>query len=157
MSDDDRLRWYADALATAITVAVGPWIEVCVANAAEAWRPGSAVGLASAATEAAGRATAEVGLAVRVLLATDVDQQRANPLALLRSAVRYPTAVLATAGVPPVERDEFACRAFPDDLYDLTPASFADVHPTLHEPGLMWGAAKAHVILSRRRAEGRRC
>ena len=33
---------------------------------------------------------------------------------------------------------------------------FADVDPTLHEPGLRWGASKAHVVLLRRRAEGRR-
>ena len=51
-------------------------------------------------------------------------------------------------------RDEFAERTFPDDVYDLSPASFADVDPALHEPGLMWGAAKAHVILHRRRSEG---
>jgi hypothetical protein len=41
-------------------------------------------------------------------------------------------------------------------VYDLTPASFADVDPALHEPGLVWGAAKAHVHLARRRREGRR-
>jgi hypothetical protein len=85
-----------------------------------------------------------------------VDQQATGPLALLREAVRYPTAVLADAGVPPVVRDEFAVRAFPDDAYGLAPAAFADVDPSLHEPGLVWGAAKAHVVLARRRAEGRR-
>ena len=46
--------------------------------------------------------------------------------------------------------------SFPDDPYDLTPGSFADVDPSLHEPGLVWGAAKAHVVLARRRREGRR-
>jgi hypothetical protein len=55
-----------------------------------------------------------------------------------------------------VARDEFSLRNFPDDVYDLTPASFADVDPELHEPGLLWGAAKAHVHLARRRREGRR-
>ena len=59
--------------------------------------------------------------------------------------------MLREAGVEPAERDEFATRAFPDDAYDLAPASFADVHPSLHEPGLVWGAAKAHVHLRRRR------
>jgi hypothetical protein len=47
-------------------------------------------------------------------------------------------------------------RSFPDDVYDLTPASFADVDPALHEPGLVWGAAKAHVHLARRRRQGKR-
>jgi len=86
-----------------------------------------------------------------VLFAQDVDDQRVNPLAIVRGAVRYPTEVLRVAGVPPVVRDEFDERAFPDDLYALTPASFADVDPALHEPGLLWGAAKAHAHLTRRR------
>jgi hypothetical protein len=74
---------------------------------------------------------------------------------LLRAAVRIPTGVLAAAGVAPVDRDDFARRNFPDDPYDLTPASFADVDESLREPGLVWGAAKAHVHLARRRDEGR--
>ena len=64
--------------------------------------------------------------------------------------------VLADAGVPPIVRDEFEERAFPDDVYGLAPASFADLDPALREPGLVWGAAKAHVVLARRRAEGLR-
>ena len=55
-----------------------------------------------------------------------------------------------------VVRDAHAERLFPDDDYDLSPGAFADVDPALHEPGLVWGAAKAHVIMARRRAEGRR-
>ncbi|MEZ5227993.1 MAG: hypothetical protein R2710_15365 [Acidimicrobiales bacterium] len=58
--------------------------------------------------------------------------------------------------VSPADRDPFAVQTFPDDLYDLAPATFADIDEALHEPGLMWGAAKAHVHLSRRRAEGLR-
>ena len=54
-----------------------------------------------------------------------------------------PTRVLQDAGVPPVRRDRFAERAFPDDLYDLTPASLADVDPALTDLGISWGAAKA--------------
>jgi hypothetical protein len=70
---------------------------------------------------------------------------------VLRGLVRYPTAVLAAAGARPAARDEFAVRNFPDDAYDLTPAAFTDVDPALHEPSLLWGAAKAHVHLVRRR------
>ena len=53
-----------------------------------------------------------------------------------------------------MERDEFQVRAFPDDVYDLTPATFADVDPALGDPGLEWGA-QAHVHLARRRREGK--
>jgi hypothetical protein len=99
---------------------------------------------------------AEGGPRVRTLLETDIDEQRTNPLAVLRSLVGHPTAVLREAGAQPVARDDFKQRAFPDDVYDLSPASFAEVDPLLHEPGLAWGAAKAYVHLSRRRREGRR-
>ncbi len=75
---------------------------------------------------------------------------------MLRSLVPYPTAVLRAAGARPVARDEFAARNFPHDAYDLSPATFADVDPACTSPGLVWGAAKAHVHLARRRREGRR-
>ena len=35
-------------------------------------------------------------------------------------------------------------------------ATVVGLPTALHEPGLVWGAAKAHVVLARRRAEGRR-
>jgi hypothetical protein len=150
------LRGHASVLADAVEAALGPWVERSVARVAEAWRPGSSAELAEAAAAAGRDALAELGPLVRALLETDVDEQATGPLALLRTAVRHPTAVLAAAGVPPVARDEFAVRAFPADAYDLSPAAFADLDPALHEPGLIWGAAKAHVVLARRRAEGRR-
>ena len=58
-------------------------------------------------------------------------------------AARYPTEVLRAAGVEPVERDEMQERLFPQDVYDVAPATFADVDPALAEPGLAWSAAKA--------------
>ena len=82
------------------------------------------------------------------LLHTDVDEQRTNPLSVLRSAVRYPTALLARAGVPRAARDEFAEHAFPDDVYDLAPATWRDVDPSLHEPGIVWGAWKAATVMT---------
>jgi len=152
-----QLVAHARALADGVREALPGWVERCVAVRIEGWTgspPGAEV--TAAATEAGERARREVGEAVAEVLATDIDDQRVPPLSLLRGAVRFPTAVLQAAGVPPVVRDEFAQRNFPDDVYDLTPASFADVDPALHEPGLVWGAAKAHVRLRRRRREGRR-
>lgn len=150
------LAGYAATLADGVVAAMGPWVERVVHERAEQWRPGSAVEVADAGHRAGERAADEVGGRVRALLAADVDEQAIGPLALLRDAIRYPTEVLAEAGVAAVVRDDFAERAFPDDVYDLAPASFADLDPALHEPGLVWGAAKAHVVLARRRAEGLR-
>jgi hypothetical protein len=64
--------------------------------------------------------------------------------------VKYPTAVLRQAGVPPVDRDRFRQEAFPDDFYDLSPASWSDIDPSLTEPGINWGAAKAFEHRRRR-------
>lgn len=148
-ADLARLASVAAALADAVEAALPGWVERSVERfAGPALRDEAA---------AAGRAAArEIGAELRRLLTTDVDDQRSNPLALLRRAVAYPTRVLADAGVPPVERADFERRAFPDDLYDLSPATWSDIDPALQEPGIVWGAAKAHVVLARRRREGRR-
>ena len=92
---------------------------------------------------------------LRSALETDVDAQRTNPLQLLRDAVRFPTEVLSRAGVPPARRDEMDARINPDDVYALAPAHWNDVHESLLEPGIVWGAAKAQTVLQRRRAEGK--
>lgn len=155
-ADEARLVEHATALADAIDGALAPWVErsvelVCV-DAGRSLDPE----LRRAAVVAGRRCHDEVGPAIRSLLLTDVDEQRSTPLAVLRAAVRYPTEVLAAAGVPAVARDEFEVRAHPDDRYSLAPASFSDVDESLAEPGLVWGAAKAHVHLARRSVEGRR-
>jgi hypothetical protein len=96
--------------------------------------------------ERAGREAAEaLAPQLHALLAADVDQQRQNPLALVRTAVAWPTAVLREAGVPPVDRDDHDRAHFPDDDYGITPMSFADVGPSVQEAGILWGAMKAHV------------
>jgi hypothetical protein len=161
MDDEARLQAYAERLADAVDDALPAWVVRSVERLVLAWQsvdggePVTPTVLADA--RAAGdQACAVTGAAVRTLLRTDIDEQTETPLGIIRGAVRYPTEVLRAAGVPPVQRDSFAERAFPDDVYGLTPAAFADVDPSLHEPGLEWGAAKAHVHLSRRRAEGKR-
>lgn len=154
--DEATLARFAEDLADGVEAALGSWVERSVAAIATAYAPGLAATLAAAAADAGREATATVVPQVRALLRTDVDQQATGPLAVLRGAVPFPTAVLARAGVPPVQRDTFDERVFPEDHYGLAPASFADIDPSLHEPGLTWGAAKAHVVLARRRAEGLR-
>ena len=142
----------ATALADAIEAALPGWVERCVARRAAGAGRAVDPDVARAATAAGVRARVEVGARVRRLLALDIDEQRTNPLSLLRDAVRYPTEVLRGAGVPVVDsRDDFAIRAFPDDEYDLTPATWVDVDPSLQDPGITWGAWKAYTHLSRRR------
>jgi hypothetical protein len=154
--DEAALARHAAALADGVEAALPRWVERVVVERVTAYRGEVAPEIRAEAAAAGERARAEVGAEVRALLERDVDDQPTGPLAVLRRAVAHPTAVLRRAGIPPVERDEFAERAFPDDVYDLSPAAFADLDPELHEPGIVWGAAKAHVHLARRRAEGRR-
>jgi hypothetical protein len=136
---------HATALADAAVAALPRWVERSVLRILAAWRPGEAAPaeVVEAAGAAGARAAVEVGAELRALLAADIDNQRTTPLALLRGAVRYPTEVLRAAGVPEVERDPIQVRLLPDDPYDLSPATFTDVDPSLAEPGMVWGAAKA--------------
>jgi hypothetical protein len=158
MGDEARLREYAERLADAVDAALPAWVVRSVERLVLAWQGSDPIDpdVLADARAAGEQARVVAGAAVRSLLRTDIDSQAETPLGIIRRAVSYPTDVLRSAGVPPVQRDAFAERAFPDDIYGLTPAAFADVDPSLHEPGLEWGAAKAHVHLARRRAEGLR-
>ena len=138
--DEARLAELAEGLADGIVAALPGWGAQCSAA-----RSVGGTGDDAVVAAAGRRAAADVGPRVRRLLAADIDEQRTGPLALVRHAVAYPASVLSAAGVAPVERDADAVRLFPDDAYDLSPASFAELHPDLRGPGLEWGAAKAHV------------
>jgi hypothetical protein len=138
------------ALAAAIEDALPGWVERSVASVLAGAGMEVSAEVRDDAADAGRRAAVEVGAEVRELLAADIDEQRSTPLTLLREAVRYPTGVLQRAGVAPAsERDDVKVRLFPDDVYDLSPATFADVDPRLTEPGLVWGASKAYQHLRR--------
>lgn len=143
------LRRLAMELADAIEASIEPWIRRAVATRSAQAAIAVDADLLDSEIEAA---VSTVGAEIRELLNADVDQQRSNPLSILRAAVRYPTAVLAAAGVPPVRRADFETQRFPDDVYNLSPAAFDDVDPALREPGIVWGAAKAHVHMARHRS-----
>ena len=152
MEADANLMEHGRVLAHAIEDALPRWVVRSVEGRWRDWKGIDAdPDLLDAARAAGERARTEVGSAVRELLALDVDEQKVNPLALVRRAVSYPTMVLRDTGMPPIVRDEFDERAFPEDVYALSPASFAEVDQSLYEPGLLWGAAKAHAHLVRRR------
>lgn len=155
-ADAAALAVHARTLADAVDAALPGWVERSIRRVLAAQGIEVDAALADRIEAAKAGAAAEGGPRVRTLLETDVDAQAGNPLAILRTQVAHATAVLRAAGARPVPRDEFAERAFPHDIYDLSPAAFADVDPSLHEPGLVWGAAKAHVHLARRRREGKR-
>jgi hypothetical protein len=139
----EAIEDHAKLLADGIDAALPAWVRRSVERIMGSWSGEMPPGVADAATHAGCKARREIGAAVRALLTADIDEQHSTPLALLRQAVRYPTGVLRAAGAPPVERDRFARHAFPDDDYDLSPASLADIDPALTDLGITWGAAKA--------------
>jgi hypothetical protein len=142
MAPVDELATHGAVLADAVVAAIPGWVERCVAR--------YAVGLDCRAAGAA--AAADVGPRLRDLLAADVDEQRVNPLAVVREAVTYPTAVLRDAGVEAPPRRGFEAEHFPDDVYGLVPMTWRDVDESLHEPGIIWGALKARAHLARHRS-----
>ena len=152
---EEQLATIATELGEAIYAAIPDWVSNCVTSRYLAWDYAATLSdeLTQFVTEAGQAAQADAGAQVKAVLALDIDEQQVPPLSLLRQAVRYPTAVLQQAGVPPVVRDEFAERNFPQDIYNLSPANFADISPALHELGMAWGAAKAFVHLQRRRGQ----
>lgn len=148
-SDEDKLAGYAEELRLGLVEHTAAWVEGVVrAHVDPAAAPSLIDGLSGHVERVLGEVTA--------LLRTDIDAQRANPLAVIRSLVPPITDALQDAGARPAQRDPDAERLFPGDIFDLTPGAFSDVHADLHMPGLAWGAAKAHVHIQRRRAEGMR-
>src|SRR5260370_17952915 len=133
----------AAALADAIERALPAWVERSVERVMKAWRGEFDDDVRGEAAAAGRQAANEVGPQVRALLDTDIDAQRTTPLSLMRGAVRYPTAVLRAAGVPPVVRDEQQERLFLHDVYHLAPASFAAVDPALAAVGAARGPPTA--------------
>jgi len=103
---------------------------------------------------AVGASTDVMSNGLRALLATDVDDQRHNPLHVLRVSSRPVTDFLRSLGLQAPVRDEFETRAMPDDVYAIGPLTWLDLGEGVHEAGISWGAWKAATELTRRRAEG---
>jgi hypothetical protein len=141
--DDEQFARIGNELVDGIAAVLDGWLIGAVTR----FRPELAEEAAAAAADGAPAVIAEL----RELVELDLDEQTTTPLTVLRRAVSIPTAVLSAAGVEPLRRDPFDVTAFPDDLYGLTPAAFNDVDGSLGGLGIRWGAAKAHVHLSRRR------
>lgn len=145
-----RLDEAGAAIVAGVAVALPAWVEGRVAWIADAWGrlgPDERAELDARARVAGAAATTRVVDELTRLFATDAADQRSTPLEVVRSATREVGAVLAAAGIPPVERDEFLERSFPDDPYGVTPASLADLgDPDLGPRQLAWGLAKVKVL-----------
>ena len=149
-----RLDETGAAIVAGVQRQVPGWAQAQVERLLDAWgrAPADARVRAEAQSAEAGAAAARRIVAeLRALFSVDPVQQQATPLEVVRTAYREPTAVLAAAGVPPIVRDEFDERAWPDDVYGLVPRTLGDLgDPELAPLHLAWGMAKATVIRARR-------
>jgi hypothetical protein len=151
-----RLDEAGAAIVGGVERQVPGWVQTQVVRLLDAWGRASAetrmrseAQSVDAGTAAARRIVDEL----RALFAVAPEQQHATPLEIVRTAYREPTAVLVAAGVPPIVRDEFDERAWPDDAYGLVPRTLGDLgDPELAPLHLAWGMAKATVIRARRGA-----
>jgi hypothetical protein len=150
VTDEESFAAFGVELADAVERALPGWVRRSV-NRFLAVDPNRDPTLDRKITEAGSAAADDVGPRLRELLALELEYQWTNPLSIIRSATRYPTTILVERSVPPVVRDQQAMRFDPDDVYDLTPAKFADLGPDAHDCGIRWGAAKAHLHLQRNR------
>jgi hypothetical protein len=142
-----------DAIVAGVARELRGWVERQVTRILDAWGRADAPTRARAEREAldAGRvASTRVEAELHTLFALDPAAQRATPLEIVRSAYREPTAVLVAAGIPPVARDEFDERAWPDDRYGLVIHDLGDLGDAELAPlHFAWGMAKAGVLRAR--------
>jgi len=158
VDDEERgLRLLAeagDAIVAGVERELPGWARRQVTRILDAWgrtEPEARARAERAAFDAGDAAAVRVVGELRILLATDPSAQTATPLEIVRSAYREPTAVLEAAGVPPVERDEFDERTWPDDRYGLVIATLGDLGDDDLAPlHFAWGMAKATVLRARR-------
>ncbi len=152
----ERLAEAGAAIVVGVEAQVPRWASAQVDRLLDAWRRTTPEARARAEADAidAGKAAARRIVAeLRELFDTDPERQRVTPLEIVRTAYREPTQVLVAAGVPPVVRDEFDERAWPDDVYGLVLHSLGDLgDPELAPLHLAWGMAKATLIRARRTA-----
>jgi len=158
-TDDERrglalLQEASDAIVVGVERQLPGWVERSVTYILDAWGRAPADARARAERDAvdAGRAATERVIAeLQALFALDPEAQRSTPLEIVRRAYREPTTVLEAVGIPPVERDEFAERAWPDDRYGLVVHGLGDLGDDDLAPLQMaWGLAKAKVVRARR-------
>jgi hypothetical protein len=143
-NDEARLGEFASALEVGLVHTIPGWLR----RSALIVRPS----IDAAALDAAIVDTmAALEPELHRILQADVDDGAGSPLAAIRASTGAVTQLLLDGGAAAPARDAFDERSFPGDVFSFGPAAFAVIDETLHEPGLVWGAARAHVHLRRRR------
>jgi hypothetical protein len=153
--DTPQLGPYSQALFDAVMDAVPIWITRRLLEIAQLAPSGDIDTVLGEAAHVAQQTQHFVREHLYQLLSQDVDDQRSNPLHILRRSNLIATEVLQLAQIPSVHRDEFDKSALPDDVYAIGPHTWRDISEEVHEAGITWGAWKAATVIQRRRSEGK--
>lgn len=151
----DDLEPYPKALWDAVMDAIPTWLSARITEIVRDLPIDDRNRVLSSLDDIVGHTQESIRHELHQLLLQDVDEQRQNPLQVLRNSTKYATNILNLCGIDPVARDDFDVRAMPDDVYALGPLTWRDLSEDVHEAGINWGAWKAATVLHRRRSEGK--
>lgn len=152
MTDPDLdIQDFADLLRREAVAATPAWVRRSIVGVAESQSIAIADPEEALIEDAQARGAAFVDQRLGQLLEADISEQKTTPLSVFRDAARFPVEVLHQLGASEVTRIDVERWAFPNDPFGITPRSLGELGPEVQEAGIAWGAAKAHVHLSRRR------
>jgi hypothetical protein len=80
------------------------------------------------------------------LIRKPATEQRRSPLEIFQAACAAPNAALLEMRVEPPDRDPTTANALPGDIFDLAPASSAEIGEEVWQAHLAWGVAKAATL-----------
>lgn len=144
---------YSRALLTAIVEALPEWVSRVMTARAASLPELDFSTFEGQVAEVAREVIVEVRDSLTRLFALDVEEQRLNPLHVLRQRAEIVTTALARLGASPTSRDEFDSVSMPDDIYGIGPMTWRDLGDNVHDAGITWGAWKAAVIISRHKSD----
>lgn len=142
--EEEKFTQYGQGLYDAISKAIRPWLNHQVLNRVKV--------LDDEMARAIEICAAQVEESIADLAAADVDAPLSGPLERIRQGVEPLNAMLDQRGVDPPLRNAMDQQMRPGDRHELGPMTFRDLGDAVHDAGISWGAAKAHLHLQRRRS-----
>ena len=149
IDDQARYQAYGRALQAAVADALPRWLEQVIGD-----RAGTEAARSTDAQSVVAQVVANAFARLGELATADVEKPLSGPLESLRRSMAPVSDYLDSIGVARPERDPVDREMRPDDPHDLGPMRFLDLGPEVHEAGIAWGAAKAHLHLRRRNRPG---
>lgn len=146
-NDEAKFLEHGQQLHRAVSGAIRPWLDALIESRV------SGSSLTTELAETLDGITTAVDRSIAELINADVEKPLSGPLERIRREVEPLNDVLDRLGVSPPHRDPVDVQMRPGDRHALGPMTFRDLGDDVHEAGITWGAAKAHLHLQRRRPD----